>query len=60
MTNPSDVAMRALALHDAWRREVERPTVDDDAEQAAYDALVEYVEAHGLNGSKLDPRGPLP
>ncbi len=27
-----------------------------DAEQAAHDALVDYVEAHGLNHTEHDPR----
>ena len=29
-----------------------------DAEQAAYDALINFVEENDLNYSELDPRGP--
>jgi hypothetical protein len=31
---------------------------DFEAEQKAYDALVDFVEANGLNYSEYDPRGP--
>lgn len=35
------------------------PTNQDYAiEQRRYDALVDFVEANGLNYSKCDPRGP--
>jgi len=54
----------AARLHAAWHATVEerrRATSDaaqgaDQAEQEAYDALIDYVEAHDLNYSKWDPR----
>lgn len=48
-------------LYAAWRSRYDdllsdgRPSAYQ-AEQAAYDQLVDYVEAHGLNHSEVDPR----
>lgn len=51
-------------LRDAWdasKRELDAATGDalwpaSDAEQAAYDALIDYVEANGYNYTEHDPR----
>ena len=54
---------RAGELRALWRDSVIAMKVKDsqtniDAEQVAYDKLVDYVEAHDLNYSEFDPRGP--
>lgn len=41
------------------RKDREGTTAADAAEQAAYDELVDWVEANDLNGTEHDPRGPL-
>jgi ParB-like chromosome segregation protein Spo0J len=47
---------KAQQLLMAWRAEVTAVEVNDEAEQAAYDSLIEFIEAHDLNHSKFDPR----
>lgn len=49
------------ALTEEWigsrrRQQLSGRAQDDIAEQFAYDALVDYVEAHDLNGTSWDPR----
>lgn len=53
-------------LREAWQQalgDYRAGTDGDDwatlfaAEQDAYDELVDYVEAHNLNGTAYDPRG---
>lgn len=59
-----DVWHEASKLHDAWQealrlqRAHDHTFGTDEAEQTAYDALVDFVEANGLNYTDLDPRGP--
>lgn len=49
------------ALTDRWlearrrQQSLGRP-VDDETEQATFDALVDHVEAHDLNDTEWDPR----
>ncbi len=50
-------------LTQTWRQAVEALRAKDTvanalAEDAAYDALVEYVEVNDLNYTEHDPRGP--
>jgi hypothetical protein len=51
-----------LRLQTAWVEAVAAYDSDDpntvEAEQETLDALVDYVEAHDLNYTKWDPRGP--
>jgi hypothetical protein len=63
MSQPSRMELEKLTeLRDNWRDAyafVERQGWSDAAifaEQDAYDALVDYVEAHDLNHSEWDPR----
>jgi hypothetical protein len=62
-----DVTEEAARLTKVWTGAVGRMSeaqtgaaIDRAAEeeQVAYDALIEYVEANGLNYSEWDPRGP--
>lgn len=60
MPTPAQEA-EADRLLSAWRgvrRHMSRPgsTQNPAAERAAFDALVEYVDAHGLRHCKYDPR----
>lgn len=52
---------RLWAAWEAARGRRDRVGTDaaDAAEQAAYDELVDYVEANDLNGTEYDPRGPI-
>lgn len=55
---------KAARLRSEWERRLAAYRAADDdridyldrQEQAAYDRLVEFVEAHDLNGSEWDPR----
>lgn len=55
----TDVAMTALGLWDTWQKAVDAldgSNRRNHDEQTALDALVDFVEANGLNHSKFDPR----
>lgn len=50
---------QAELLQAAWRsalQELDGSSSKDYAEQQAYDALIEHLEANGLNYSQYDPR----
>lgn len=58
----SNVIDKAGDLHTKWklaqeRRERYQTDEAEQAEQAAYDELIDYVEAHDLNYTEYDPRG---
>lgn len=60
---PDIIAAEARRLHADWNVAHARYYHDDStpnfhAEQRAYDALVDYVEANDLNYTQFDPRGP--
>jgi hypothetical protein len=46
----------ARRLASTWYAELAAVVIDDKAEQAAYDSLIEFIEAHDLNYSEFDPR----
>jgi hypothetical protein len=46
----------ARRLASTWCAELAAVVIDDKAEQAAYDSLIEFIEAHDLNYSEFDPR----
>lgn len=53
----------ARRLHTAWEQAYSRmkrtdASIDDQAESDAWDTLIEFVEAHDLVYTELDPRGP--
>lgn len=61
MTAPSIESLTADWRHALYRLDL--PAADGEqrdrrerAEQKAYDALIDYVEANGLNGTAADPR----
>ena len=64
MTIVSAILEDGRRLHSEWKealRADEQPdsTSDDtEAESAAYDKLIDFVERNGLNYSEVDPRGP--
>jgi hypothetical protein len=43
-------------LRAAWAQAYRDNDADSHVEQTAWDALVDYVEAHDLNFTELDPR----
>jgi hypothetical protein len=53
--------MDVSALYATWRIALDRyresdDESDSDAEQRAWDTLVDYVDAHGLTDTEWDPR----
>lgn len=55
---PPETVLEATRLREQWRESLEHigTTRGDSAEQRAYDSLIEFLEANGLNYSPLDPR----
>lgn len=59
MTGRDAIITRARELRSAWDRalaDLDGTPARDQAEQDAYDDLIEYLEANNLNASEFDPR----
>ncbi|HEY5785243.1 MAG TPA: hypothetical protein VIT65_10740 [Microlunatus sp.] len=63
----TDVQQAAKALREEWDAALATKVEMEDTEdwpaayrweQDAYDRLIDFVEANGLNYSEFDPRGP--
>lgn len=58
----TEIELEATRLKYVWIRDAneveENPTeANIDAEQKSWDAVIDFVEANGLNYTKYDPRG---